>query len=208
MNPWTLRYKSLAGLALLLFVAGCASPSQPTRFYRLDSQASLGSLPMPATGKEPLPLLGVGPVSLASYLDRPQMIERGEGHRLVLHEFDQWAGTLQENIVEVLSREMQQSLPKVRVIGYPWNSGISPGHELVIDVSRFERQADKVVLEARWSLFAQPGYRLVMLDQSSIETPVAGSGMESVVTASGQAVRQLAAQIVSQVGLLLNEQSH
>jgi uncharacterized protein len=202
----TIRCWQLTFPLLVLILVGCASPSQPTRFYRLDSQAPLAVLPAPSPGATPLPLLGIGPVSLASYLDRPQLVERSGGHRLVLHEFDQWAGTLQENILVVMTREMQQRLPRVRVIGYPWNSAVQPGYELVIDVSRFDRQAGKIGLQARWSLLAQPDNRLLRLDQTAIETPLAGSDMESVVAASSLAVQLLAREIASQVQPLLDNQ--
>jgi len=206
MNPMTHCWKRLTGLLLVLILAGCASTSQPTRFYRLDSQTSLSILPAQSPGGTPLPLLGIGPVSLASYLDRPQLIERSRGHRLVLHEFDQWAGTLQENILEVMTREMQQALPRVRVIGYPWNSAVRPGYELVIDVSRFDRQEGKVELEARWSLLAQPENRLIRLEQTAIEAPLTGGDMESAVAASSQAVQQLAREIADQLEPLLGDQ--
>lgn len=206
MNFTIIRWRQLTLLLLVLILAGCASPSQPTRFYRLDSQAPLSDLPVAPPGGVPLPLLGVGPVNLASYLDRPHLIERSAGHRLVLHEFDQWAGSLQENILGVLTREMQQALPRVRVIGYPWNTGVRPGYELLIDISRFERQAGKIGLEARWSLLAQPDYRLIRLAQTAIETPLAGGDMESAVAAYSQAVQLLAREIAGQLQTLLGDQ--
>ena len=206
MIPLILGYRQLTLLALALILAGCASPSQPTRFYRLDGQTPLAVLPAPSPGGAQLPLLGVGPVSLASYLDRPQLIERSADHRLVLHEFDQWAGSLRENILAVMTREMQQTLPRVRVIGYPWNSAVRPGYELVIDVSRFDRQAGNISLQARWSLLAQPENRLIRLDQTAIETPLAGSDVESAVAASSQAVEMLAREISDQVRPLLGDQ--
>jgi uncharacterized lipoprotein YmbA len=193
MNP-RIR-QTLAGTGLILILAGCAAPSQTTRFYRLDQPAPGAAMPVTAPGKAAPPLVGIGAVNLPGYLDRPQLVERGADHRLTLHEFDQWAGGLRENIQQVMRDELQRSLTGARVIAYPWRGGVHPNYELELNVSRFERQGAQVRLEARWSLFGAPGGKLLLLERSSIETPLEGSGVETMVAASAEAVRRLAREI-------------
>ena len=91
----------------------------------------------------------------------------------------------------------------MQVISYFWNSGIHPGYELYLNVSRFDRQADMIGLEARWSLLALPDNKLVRLEQAAIDIPLAGRDMESLVAASSQAMRTLAREIAAQLLYLL-----
>jgi uncharacterized lipoprotein YmbA len=190
-------------LVLLGSLLGCTAPSPPSRFYRLDSQSIGTVIPQASPAGKSLPLVGVGPVRLASYLDRPQIVERQSPHRLTLHEFDRWGGTLQENMVQVLTNIMQKELRQSQVIGFPWHSGVEPDYEVLLYISRFERQGDRIQLQARWSLVERESRRLMHLDQSAIETQVDGLGIASSVAAASEAVqilaREIAAQLQSQV---------
>lgn len=199
MNPLSGRGVRLISLTLSLILAqgmtSCASPSQPSRFYRLDSQLPPAVMPERQRDGAPIPLVGIGPVNLASYLDRPQLIERSSGYRLDLYEFDRWAGTLQENIVQVLTNVMQQALPQAQVVGQPWDGSMRPDYQVLLYVSRFDRQGDKVRLWARWSLVDDKSDRLIWLDQSEIEVSVEGADLEAGVAASSEALQLLAREI-------------
>ena len=192
--------------AVLLFLAGCASPTQPSRFYRLESPGALPRMPQSVLGAESLPVIGVGPVRLAGYLDRPQIIESQGPHRLRLHEFDRWAGTLQENSLQVLSDVMQEALPLAQVLPYPWHSRVRPDYEVVLTVSRFERQGDRVVLQARWTLLKEGRERQLALGAEAFETPLAGNDMEAMAAAASQVLSELARRIAGELSPLLAAQ--
>ncbi|MEJ2394135.1 MAG: PqiC family protein [Candidatus Thiodiazotropha sp.] len=204
MNGRVKRVIRLLLLTLLpVWLAGCASPSQPSRFYRLDSVLPPMAMPQPVMSGQNLPIIGVGPVELASYLDRPQIVERTTPHRLQLYEFDRWAGTLQENALQVVSEVMQQALGRAQVVSYPWHSSVRPDYELVLTINRFERQGEKVRLESRWTLVAQPQGRLVKLGRQPFEAPVDGSDMEATVAAASAALEQLGRVLAEELAPLL-----
>jgi uncharacterized lipoprotein YmbA len=178
-------------LLLMIWLVGCTTPSQPSRFYRLESTTALAAMPQPGAPGQSLPLIGVGPVQLAGYLDRPQMVERSSSHRLRLREFDRWAGTLQENTIQVLIDVLQRELDMAQVVAYPWHGSVRPEYEVVVAINRFERQGARVRLDASWTLVAQPHGQLVNLGRQSFETPVSGSDVEDVVAAASLALEQL-----------------
>jgi uncharacterized lipoprotein YmbA len=198
--------RMLSLVLLLVWLAGCATPSQPSRFYRLESALPTAAMPQPGVAGQSLPLIGIGPVQLASYLDRPQMVERSTRHRLRLHEFDRWAGTLQENAIQVLSDVMQRELSGAQVIGYPWHSSVRPDYEVVVTINRFERQGGRVRLEAGWTLLAQPQGRLVRLGRQPFETEVGGGDIEAMVAAASTALEQLGRSLAAELAPLLGSQ--
>jgi uncharacterized lipoprotein YmbA len=105
-SAWT-RLVTLAVLAACLTLTGCAD-SQPTRFYTLSPLAD-------ASGGTPLADLpeftvGVGPVTLPPYLDRPQLVTRAGGNRMVLADFDSWVEPLQGMFARVSARTWRSSL--------------------------------------------------------------------------------------------------
>ncbi len=193
MNTGMMRHVVRMGVVFstALWLSGCATPTQPSRFYRLESLSPPIAMPQPSTPGQPLPLVGIGPVQLASYLDRPQIVERSTTHRLTLHEFDRWAGNLQENTVQLLRDVIQRALRGAQVIGYPWSSGVNTDYEVLVTIDRFERQGMQMKLEAGWTLIAQPGGRSVSRGQQSFEAPLEGAGMEEVVAAASAVLEQL-----------------
>lgn len=189
----------LSSLLLALLITGCAgSPSQATRFYRLDGQpveTQVLSL-KPQSGES---LIGVGPVKLAAYLDRPQIVERETPHRLRLHEFDHWAGPLQENIVQLMTDRMRSRLTDKAVIAYPWHGAVKPDYEVLLTINRFDREGERIWLKLRWSLIRSSDNRLLEMQRIVIEEPLRGGGVEAGVAAANRAVEQLAERIAASI---------
>ncbi len=201
MNTGVKRFVFRLGVVFsaALWLSGCATPTQPSRFYRMESLSPPIAMPQPSTPDQSLPLVGIGPVQLASYLDRPQIVERSTRYRLTLHEFDRWAGNLQENTVQLLRDVIQRDLRGAQVIGYPWSSGVSTDYEVLVTIDRFERQGMTMKLEAGWTLIEQPGGRSVSLGQQSFEAPLAGSGMEDLVAAASAVLEQLGGALAGEL---------
>ncbi|MCU7927835.1 MAG: PqiC family protein [Candidatus Thiodiazotropha sp. (ex Dulcina madagascariensis)] len=179
-----------------LLLAGCATPSQPTRFYRLD-----GQLPVPETvslkPRTGVPLIGLGPVRLAGYLDRPQIVMRLSPHRLALREFDQWAGSLQENIQQVVSDSLRRQLEEMQLVTHPWHGSVRPDYEVHLLVRRLDQENGKIRLQARWSLIEAQGNRLAEMQQVAIEENVTGDDVEAGVAAANRAMARLARRIAA-----------
>jgi len=74
------RIRTLMIAAALFAVAGCATTPPPT-FYQLEEPASIH-----LSGLESGIAIGLGPVNMAAYLDRPQIVTRAEAHKLQLSE--------------------------------------------------------------------------------------------------------------------------
>ena len=87
--------------ATLVLVAACLGPrSDPSAFYLLN--ATVAPVQAPA-----LPVvLGVGPVTLPGYLDRPQLVVRVSENEIALAESDRWAERLDDNVVRILQADL------------------------------------------------------------------------------------------------------
>ena len=91
-----LRQAFLAGL-MLLTLAGCET-SEQARLY------TLSGLPFTAASASIQPAstsalaIGIGPVTLPFYLDRPQIVRRTSPNRLEIAEFDRWAEPLSNTV--------------------------------------------------------------------------------------------------------------
>lgn len=139
----------------LSFLSGCSS-SRPTQFYMLSEHVSNSE---PTNGK---PIrLGVGPVFLPAYLDRPQVVMRKDGNQMTVADFDQWVEPLEITFQRVLTENLSKQLATDQIMSLPSGRDLSLDHQLEIEVIRFDTdEAGKAVLDARWWIFDGRGDRL------------------------------------------------
>jgi len=175
------------GVALLV-LSGCLG-SPPTQFYLVPSLTSPDTT-SPA-GQRDL-TLGVGPVTVPPYLDRPQIVTRASRAKLVLADLDQWAAPLHDTIARALAENLSLLIPTERVVLSPWQRTIDPDYQVTVEVLQFDRgPGGEVVLAARWSLLDRDGKELV-LRTSRLSQSAGGADYEAAVTAMGQALEALA----------------
>jgi uncharacterized lipoprotein YmbA len=180
----------------LLASAGCAE-TQPTNFYILSSlppsaAASLGA----DSGKLSL---GVGPVALPDYLDRPQVVALASSNKLQLAVFHHWAEPLQDNFSRVLAENLSILLGTDRVAKLPQRRTTAINYQVTVEVIRFDADLDGTAyLTARWTILGKDGKKsLVMRKSSFIETSAAKGDPEAVVAAMSRTVGDLSREIAS-----------
>ena len=186
---------AIGGLALLV-LSGCFGSTPPTQFYVLPSPTGVDTAPPSSAGQRTL-TMGVGPVTLPPYLDRPQIVTRTSRAKLALADFDQWAGPLQDTITRVLAEHLSLLIPTDRVVLYPWPRTIDPDYQVTVEVIQFDRgTGSQVVLAARWSLLDRDGKELVMR-KSRVSLAAGGQDYEAAVTTMGRALEALAQDITA-----------
>jgi uncharacterized protein len=162
-----------------LAVAGCNS-DKPTRLYRLTAAPA-----QPVSASTQGVAIGVGPITLPKYLDRPQMVTGVSGNQMAQANFDQWGGELNDNMTRVLASNLSNLLGTDQVSLYPWTDQASVNYQVTIDVTQFEQDADgRTVLSAFWSILdPKDGHQLIKrrstYRDSGTAQPAAAASMEA-----------------------------
>ena len=194
MHRHAARFAALVLGAALLALAGCAQTS-PTTFYILSSLPPATD-ESPATARDKLSL-GVGPVTLPAYLDRPQVVSLASANRLQLAEFHKWAEPLQDNFSRVLAENLSILLATDRVVIMPQRRAMPIDHQITFEINRFDADLDGTVsLVARWKIFGKDGKKLLVTRKSSItEASTSGNDKEAVVAAMSRALGDFSREI-------------
>ncbi|MFZ0611639.1 MAG: PqiC family protein [Desulfobacterales bacterium] len=185
--------------AAVIITAGCLGKSSPTRFYDLtpltkDQARSEGE--RPARNKA----VGVGPVNLADYLDQSSLVTRTGDNRLIHAEFDQWAGSLKNNLVNTLAENIGLLLPTDRLYIYPWRLSGPVDYQVLVDVVQFDgRPGADAMLVARWSILGSRESEPLVANRSSIREPVQGPDYAAMVAAQSRALAKLSREIVAAI---------
>ena len=180
--------------AALLAVAGCATTPPPT-FYQLEEPASTQ-----LSGLERGIAIGVGPVNLPAYLDRPQIVIRDTAHRLELSEFNQWAEPLKDSIMRVIGVNLSNMLKTTRVFKIPRRDRTIPiEFRIAIDIARFDgKLGGDALLVARWTLYGR-SEKALLTKVSIIKEPSGGEGYDNLIAAQNRALQKLSQEFVDAI---------
>lgn len=181
--------------ALAASLAACLSRSPPARFYTLhagESSEDAGSIAIGSAW------VGIGPIGLPAYLDRPQIVTRGEGHRLVVHEFDRWADPLKGRVMRVLMEDLVGLSESKRVVPYPWPSDFRPDRRVMGEIDAFESGPDgEVLLRVRWLIQAPGGSPVGEVHTGEYREPAAAGDFDAMVAAMSRALARWSRDIAT-----------
>ena len=159
------RASVLAALPPLL-LAGCSPLGprpDPTVFLVLSSGAGgAGATATVASASSASGLagmtVGVGPVTLPAYLQRPQLVARVDETQVRVHEFARWSAPLATLFSEAVAEHLMTTLRPRNVSVYPWSVTDRPALSVRIAVQQFETVLpDSAVLRARWEVVDRMG---------------------------------------------------
>jgi uncharacterized lipoprotein YmbA len=180
--------------AALLALTGCAT-TPPPDFYQLDEPAAIR-----LSGLERGIAVGVGPINLEPYLDRPQIVIRGVGHKLELSEFNRWAEPLVDSILRVIIVNLSNMLESTRVFKVPRrNKTIPLEFRIEIDIARFDGElgAD-ALLVTRWTVYGRQE-KALLTKVSIISESSGGEGFDKLIAAQNRTLQKLSREIVDAI---------
>jgi uncharacterized protein len=155
----------LTALALAPVLYACSTTS-PTRFYVLSTISD-----KPAAAPASISV-GVGPINLPQYLDRPQIVTRLSSNQLAVGEFDQWGGQLDDNMARTLAGNLSILLQTDQVHLYPWKDDESLYDAVTVDVINFEQDVDgSSLLDVYWSILEPKTGRVKLRRHATYRDP-------------------------------------
>jgi len=184
-----------AALACAMLLAACGS-TPVAKYYTLS--AVRDSVPAGSASVLRDKIVGIGPVVLPEYLDRPQIVIRASSNRLELADGHRWAEPLADNFTSALRENLSLLLGTERVLSNASALSGRGDYQVIVQVLRFEGTAEGVVsLAARWSIAARDGTVLLAARRSSFQATPSGTGIEALVAAQSDTVAQLSREIAA-----------
>ncbi|MFD2258104.1 membrane integrity-associated transporter subunit PqiC [Luteolibacter algae] len=184
-------FKSIALFCLSFLLLSCGLRTYPT-FYTLSADG-----PSPSGGGIGV---GVGPVILAEYVDRENLVIQTSPNKLELAENHLWAGDLDDSIARVLSINLGRRLKTGNIRTYPWQSDGEIDYQIAVDIREFVAGNDGYAhIDASWRIYALPSRKLVasatFIDKEAIQE----EEYESFVSAQSRLLSRLSAEISNRI---------
>jgi len=183
---------------LLLFAGGCGSTA-PTRLYILHTLSSAGTEQAAQTEGNSI-AIGIGPVTLPEYLDRPQIVKRLSPNELKLSEFNQWAEPLGENFTKVLAENLSMLLYTNHVALYPWSSSTAVDYQIAVDVIQFDSTSGgDVLLRVRWMVRDIEGEKVLLVRKTGYSESANSGDFEAIAAAQSLALERFSRDIAQEL---------
>lgn len=192
IDPRRLFRKAAALLVVLLTgsLSGCGS-SPPSSFYTLSPS------PLTPIGSAVDSGITIGPIDIPDYLNRPQIVTRGEGSELKLAEFDRWAEPLEDSFQRMLTTNIRSLLGSNEIVEYPSKQKFGLHYHVVARIQRFDSDyRGNAVLEVKWGILDSNGGRVAPLESGHFESQASNaSDYNQIVAALDDTVSQLSVAI-------------
>ena len=140
-------------------------------------------------------MVGIGPVEIPPYVDRPQLVTRSGKHRLDLSEFDRWAEPLQTDATRVLVENLSQFLHDRATI-VMWDGVIPLDYQVRIEISRFDfEESGEAFLAAQWTIVGIEDGAILVRRTSRFRHPGDSQDYASLVSAMSQNLEAFSQEI-------------
>ncbi len=187
-------------LSIMVVVAGCGE-TKPSKFYSLSSVAHNQPAASPSSAASAASI-GVGPVELPKYLDRPTIVTFTTANRVDISEYERWAEPLSDNFTRTLAENLSALLETSRIDTYPFMPGVARSfdRQVLVDVSQFRRVSDnKVELKAVWRVVEPERRRNLAGNSFAALEPMEDQSVDAVVAAMSRALAALSRDIAAQI---------
>jgi uncharacterized lipoprotein YmbA len=186
-------------LCTLLIIFGGCSRTQTAKFYTLNALTDTQTGGRTVASDQDV-AVGLGPIRLPEYLDRPQIVTRVSPNEVRFAEYHRWAGPLAGDLSNILAENLSTLLGTDYVALYPWKSTTPIDFRVEIEVSRFDgKPGDSVLLQSQWTVFSKDRERVLGTKTSSLSEPVNGRSYEALVAAQSRALAALGREIAEAV---------
>ena len=192
------QFNTVICLATLLVLGGCFNRTQPTKFYLLHSLSNPQAVEIVVEKKDMR--IGIGPIQLAEYLDRPQIVTRLSENEIQLDEFNQWAEPLKFSISRVLAENLSSLLNTDNIYIFPWRGYTQIDYQVKVDVIHFNGiPGDNAVLDVFLTISeGNTGRDVVEMKRSTFSQPT-GEGYEALVSSMSRMIEDFSRETSEEI---------
>src|SRR5580700_476946 len=203
--------------ALVMSVAGCsylakailAPQKDISKFYLLTPTAdTAAATPASAPGSNSAGdfTIGLGPIKLPPYLDRPEIVTRAAPNRLELSKEDRWGESVQNGFTRSMERDLAAQAGAAIVV-FPWYSTVHIDMQVQIDIYRFETDAQgTATLSAKWTILDSTGKNILYTVESNLTQPSKPGDNTEAAAALSRTIGDLSGQIANMMQQLRSHQ--
>lgn len=173
-------------------VTACSSPK--TSYYTLSAPPVTATTAMTHQTR-----IMVGPVTVPSLVDTPQLVVKNSNNQVTVYEYQRWAGSLKTDIERVVAADLSRDLSTPNAWSYTQSPYAQFDYQVLIDVQRIDSKLDdSVTVDALWTIKSTPA-KGSHTGRAVITESVSGSGFDALVAAQSRVFDRLSKDIAKSI---------
>jgi uncharacterized lipoprotein YmbA len=180
--------KTLLVIFITSLLYGCQQ-SPRKNYFLLDSPMMTAS-----TSENITTLIGIGPITLAEYLHRLQVVYQAEDGQLIMADNDYWAEPLDKGIARAITLNLTQRDSSRSFIHFPWRADTRPAYSFRVHVHSLNRQDNTAHINTTWELIDNSN-KVALVRRHFIRSTPTASGSGALIQAYSRLIAELAAEM-------------
>ena len=192
-------FKSIQLVMVVVLMVGTAAcgKTPAARFYTLSPMATSDAASQNSTTNKHI--LSIGPVKVAAYLDRSEIVTRSHPTHVELAEFDRWAEPFEEIVTSTLAENIATLLPSVYAISDVWPEA-KIEYQLLMKINAFESdKSGNVSLDVSWGIVQHSDRKMKAIYESKIVLPGSSGDYEEITKNMSLALAELSKEVVAEL---------
>jgi len=187
----------------VLFLSGCVSVSNSPnpKFYTLytpDNEKNGQEFNVPDDT-----IIGVGPVRIPEYLNRPQIMINNKDKTIFFDEFNRWAESLDFALARLINKDLTLMLKDASFQMFPWDLAVPVKYQVIADVIQLENNFNRdVVFVTQWSIINLEKKRAVFTKRSEFHQDISPHNYYGLTEALSEVIMSLSAEIAQELASL------
>jgi len=199
MKKYCVATTIILGVIYLISGSCALRTSATTRFYILSPLVHTAVEKQDEKGKN-CKTIGIGPLDLPAYLDRPQIVTRVNPDELKLAELDNWAEPLKDNITRVLAENISRLLCTEDVVFFPWKQSSHVDYQVDIKIVWMDgKLGEKAILVTQWAVIDASGKSVLLTKRSQYTESVTETTYSALVAAYNRLIANFSHDIAQAV---------
>jgi uncharacterized lipoprotein YmbA len=150
----------------------------------------------------------VGPIRMAMYLDRSDVVIRNSQNEVVIADFASWAGPLPENFSRVLAENLSLWLNTKKVAIFPGTKVAFYDYSVGVNVTRFDgRPGGKAHLRARWAILDKKRKNMLFQEHTVLSHPIENDSIEAMIASQSRTVVDFSREIAEAIKKLVEKKA-
>ena len=189
-----LKLFSVFFLACLLCACSIGGKTRSSQFFILEEK-----IDEPQSNDLSDLRLGVGPIMIPGYIDRPQIVTKTETAEVQVEEFARWAEPLGEMFMRTLAQNIRELTNSQQIHSHPWPNLVELDYRVGGKVIKFENDPQgNALLIVHWGLIDENNSREVTnITHSEYRARAKSTDYSAKVDALNDTLAQFARDIVN-----------
>lgn len=187
-----LKLIALILLSILIGACSIGTVTEPSKYYILDARIE-------KTNSHQLSdlALGVGPISIPGYIDRPQIVTKTDTPELQIEEYARWAEPMDRMFTRALTQNLRILTDSQQIHSHPWSNASQLNYRLSAKVIKFENDINgDALLVVHWGIIDAANSSDIIVKHTMYNAFATGIDVSDRINALNETIAQFANNIV------------